>query len=222
MTGSNERDPSERDPNARDRILQAASELFYRDGIGASGVDALVERANVAKATFYRHFASKDDLILAWLRGPEARWLDSVLPEVERRTASPLERLVAFWDVLGDWLEQRGFLGCPYLNTLVEIKDPDAPARREVRSFVAEVEDVFRRTAEAAGLPDAAEFARRMRFNAMAMFMAIRLERSREPVETARASAVALLAVWTETTPRQVEELVSRASDEDRTSAPED
>jgi AcrR family transcriptional regulator len=186
---------NEHELDARDRILRAASELFYRDGISASGVDTLIERANVAKATFYRHFPSKDDLVLAWLRGADARWIDWVVPELERRTEPPLQRLVEFWNVLGDWLEQHEFVGCPFLNALVEIKDPDASARREIESYVKEVEDYFRRTAAAAGLADPVELARRMRCITMGLFMATRLERSRAPIETARASAIAILAI---------------------------
>jgi AcrR family transcriptional regulator len=191
--------------DARDRILRAASELFYRDGILATGVDTLIDQANVAKATFYRHFPSKDALVLAWLRGQDARWIDSVVPELERRAQAPLERLVGFWDVLGDWLEQRDFVGCPFLNTLVEIRDPEATARREVESYMGEVEDFLCRTAEAARLTDPAEFARRMRYITMGLFMGVRIERSRAPIETGRASAVALLAIWLETTPEEVE-----------------
>jgi AcrR family transcriptional regulator len=197
------------EPEARDRILRAASELFYRDGIWASGVDALIERANVAKATFYRHFPSKDDLILAWLRGPDARWMDWVIPETQRRAKEPLQQLVVFWDVLGDWLEEHEFIGCPFLNALVEIRDPNTPARREVESVVQEVEDSFRRTAELAKLPNAAEFGRRMRYIAMGLFMATRVERSRAPVGTARESAIGLLALWLETTPQEIERRVS-------------
>jgi AcrR family transcriptional regulator len=196
----------EQELDARDRILRAAAELFYRDGILATGVDALIERANVAKATFYRHFPSKDLLVLAWLRGPDARWIDWVVPEVERRAASPLERLIVFWDVLGDWLEAHGFVGCPYLNTLVEIRDPEAPARREIEAYVGEVEAYLGRTAAAAGLEDASELGRRMRYLAMGVFMGVRVERSRAPIETARASAIGLLALWLDTTPHAVEE----------------
>jgi AcrR family transcriptional regulator len=205
MTGLNDQEL-----DARARILQAASELFYREGISASGVDALIDRANVAKATFYRHFPSKNDLVLAWLRGADARWIDWVVPEVERRAASPLQRLVEFWEVLGDWLEQHGFIGCPFLNTLAEIRDPSAAAWREVASYVKEVEDHFHRTAAAAGLADPAEFARRMRYISMASFMGAPLERSRAPLETARASAIELLAIWLASTPQEVEERIAR------------
>jgi AcrR family transcriptional regulator len=204
MTASNEPQL-----DARDRILRAASELFYRDGISSSGVDALIERAGVAKATFYRHFPSKDDLILAWLRGPDARWNDEVIPEVERRRADPLGRLVVFWDVLGDWLEQHGFEGCPFINTLMELRDPNAPARREVESFVLEIQDWFGRTAAAAGLPQPAELARGLRFLAMGLFVEVRLEPSRAAVDTARRAAVDLLATWLEATPQEIETRVA-------------
>ena len=110
-----------------------------------------------------------------------------------------------FWDVLGDWLEQRDFVGCPFVNTLVEVRDPNAAARREVETYVREVEDGFSRTAEAAGLPNPAELARRLSHISMGLFIAIRLERSRAAVETARASAVGLLALWLETTPEEIE-----------------
>jgi AcrR family transcriptional regulator len=200
---------NQRELDARERILRAASELFYRNGISASGVDTLIERANVAKATFYRHFPSKDALILAWLRGPDARWIDQVVPELERRTDSPLQRLAVYWDVLGDWLQERDFVGCPFLNTLVEIRDPTAPARTEVEAYVGEVEDYFARTAAEAGLPDPQELARRLRTISMGLFMAIRLERSAAAIETARALAIGLLATWLETTPQEIEERVA-------------
>jgi AcrR family transcriptional regulator len=205
---------NDQEPDARDRILQAASELFYRDGILASGVDRLIDRANVAKATFYRHFPSKDLLVLAWLGGREARWIDRVVPEVERSTQTPLQGLGAFWGVLGDWLEQRDFQGCPFLNTLVEIRDPDASARQEVDSYIGEVGDYFRRMTEAAGATDPVELARQLRDLTMGLFMATRFERSRAPIERARSSAIGLLAHSLGTTPQEVERRAARSERE--------
>jgi AcrR family transcriptional regulator len=195
----------DRDPDARERVLQAASELFYREGILASGVDRLIAQANVAKATFYRHFPSKEALVLAWLRGHDARWIDSVVPELERRANTPLQQLVAFWDVVGDWLEHRDFEGCPFLNTLVEIRDPDAAARREVDSYLEEVEAYFRRTVEAVGATDPAESARQLRDILMGLFVATRVDRSRRPIGTARSSAIEVLALSMGTTPQELE-----------------
>jgi AcrR family transcriptional regulator len=199
--------PNESD--ARVRILKAASELIYEQGISASGVDALTVRANVAKATFYRHFASKDELVLEWLRSQYARWIDSVLPELQARAPSPLARLVTFWDVVGEWVEQRDFVGCPFINTLVEVRDPDHPAREEVRSFVEEVETYLARTAREAGVPTPEAFARQMRYVAMGFFTAVRLERSRAPIDTARAATIGLLAERLGTTPQDIAERVA-------------
>jgi AcrR family transcriptional regulator len=199
--------PNESD--ARLRILKAASELIYEQGIAASGVDALTVRANVAKATFYRHFASKDDLVLEWLRSPYARWGDSVFPELEARASSPLARLVTFWDVVGEWIEQRDFVGCPFINTLVEVRDPDHPARKEVWAYVDEVETYLARTAREAGVPTPEEFARQMRYVAMGFFTAVRLERSRAPIETARLATIGLLAIRLGTTPQDIAERVA-------------
>jgi AcrR family transcriptional regulator len=194
---------------ARDRLLRTASELFYRNGILSTGVDALIEGAGVAKATFYRHFPSKDDLVVAWLRQPEARWLDWVVAELERRGGSPLQRLVGFWDVLGQWLEERNFIGCPFINTLVEIRDHRSPARREVESFIREVEDYLTESAAAAGLPDPAEQGRRMRYITMAVFVGSPLERSTRPIETARAQAIDLIALSLRTTPATIERRIA-------------
>src|ERR1041385_8985195 len=65
-------------------------------GVLATGVDTIIENAEVAKATFYKHFGSKDDLIESWLRSPEARWFERVRSETERRTSSPVKRLVTY------------------------------------------------------------------------------------------------------------------------------
>ena len=196
---------------ARDRILNTASELFTRDGIRVTGVDALIEQAGVAKATFYRHFPSKDALVMAWLLSRDARWIDWVKERQERPTAPPIRRLVDFWDLLGDWMEDHDFTGCPFLNTLTEIRDRDHPARREISSYVGEVEDYLARTATEAGVPEPEEFATRLRALAMGSCVAFANEGTRDPVATARAATVDLLASQLGTTRQQIEGMI-RAS----------
>jgi AcrR family transcriptional regulator len=203
-----DRTPRERDrssASARERILQSAAELFPGGRIRVTGVDALIARADVAKATFYRHFPSKDDLVAAWLRSPDARWLDIVVAELEGRGYTPLGRLIGFWEVMGEWAETEQFRGCPFLNTLAEIRDPDHPAYPEVSSYIDEVEAHLSTTALEAGIHDAPTMGRQLRFLAMGTWLAIVLEASTRPVVTARAIAVALLAARLETTPDDVE-----------------
>jgi AcrR family transcriptional regulator len=190
---------------ARERILAAASDLFLTEGILGSGVDRLVEASDVAKATFYRHFPSKDDVIVAWLRRPEARWIEEVLARLDREQGSPLGRLLSFWDALDAWERRRGYPGCPFLNTLVEIRDRDHPARALIASFIAEVDDFFIANARDASVPDAAEIGVQLRTLAMGTFMAMRLQRSSAPAKRARAAAVSLLADRLGTTPDALE-----------------
>lgn len=206
-----ERTPQERDQepaSARERILRSAAALFAGGRIRVTGVDALIARADVAKATFYRHFPSKDDLVAAWLRSSDARWLDVVVREVELREPTALGRLVGFWAVLGEWAEREQFRGCPFLNSLGEIRDPDHPASPEVSSFIGEVEAYFSRTALEAGIPDAPTMGRQLRYLAMGTWIAIVFEASTRPVVTAREMALALLAARLEITPDDVERRV--------------
>ena len=144
----------------RDRILQAASDLFYRQGIRAVGVDAIIASARVAKASFYHHFQSKDDLVVAWLQSENARWLDRVAAETERRTEDPAERLLVFFDVVEELIEQPDFRGCPYLNTAAELRGDAGSARDVAGAFVLEVDTYLVSLAKAAGVRSPEELGR--------------------------------------------------------------
>ena len=141
----------------RDRILAAASELFADRGVRGVGVDAIVTKAGVAKASFYHHFASKDDLIDAWLRSDAARWIDRVVATAEQHASDPQARLRAFFAALAEMIDGGGFAGCPFLNVAAELRAPDEPARPVIPEFVAEVKSQLRRLVADAGLrePDA-------------------------------------------------------------------
>src|SRR5438552_11387299 len=97
---------------ARERILDAAYDLFSRHGVRAVGIDAIVERSGVARMTLYRHFASKDALVLAFLERREERWTRAWLQhEVERRSSDPRARLLAIFDVFDEWFQEADFEG---------------------------------------------------------------------------------------------------------------
>jgi AcrR family transcriptional regulator len=187
---------------ARERILAAASDLFLTEGILGSGVDRLIGASDVARATFYRHFPSKDDVIVAWLRRPEARWIEQVLARLDHDEASPLERLLSFWDAIDAWERTRGYPGCPFLNTLVEIRDRHHPAQALIAAFIAVVDEFFVTNATDAGVPDPAEVGVQLRTLAMGTFMAMRLEGSSEPAKRARATTLSLLAQRLGATPQ--------------------
>jgi AcrR family transcriptional regulator len=140
--------------DVRQRVIDAAADLFSRKGVRADGVDALIERAGVARASFYRHFRSKDDLVVAWLLSERARWFDDVRWETERRASSPGARLIEFFDVLAEQLAAPGFRGCPYCNTAAEFPAPSPALHAAVTSYVDEVAAYLGALAASAGCRD--------------------------------------------------------------------
>jgi AcrR family transcriptional regulator len=116
---------------ARERLLETASRLFYEEGINSVGVDRLTREAQVTRATFYRHFPGKDDLVVAYLRTTDA----AVRAHVEllrARAGSPRELLLAFAGDVGDLLCRPGFRGCPFINAAAEFADTADPVRAAI------------------------------------------------------------------------------------------
>jgi AcrR family transcriptional regulator len=147
-------------PSARERILNAAYELFSRRGIRAVGTDEVIDRAGVAKATLYRHFAKKNDLVLAVLERREEIWTHGLIEaQSEQRGTTPEEQLLAIFDVMHDWFQLRdGYEGCSFINVLLEL-GADHPAGQASIAHIDHVRDIVRRRALAAGLTDVEDFA---------------------------------------------------------------
>lgn len=146
--------------SARERILTAAYQLFSRRGIRAVGTDEVIERAGVAKATLYRHFATKDDLVLAVLKRREELWTRGLIEQQSQgRGDTPEEQLLAIFDVMHDWFQNRdGYEGCSFINVLLEL-GADHPAGRASVEHIDHVRDIVRQRAASAGLNDVEEFA---------------------------------------------------------------
>jgi AcrR family transcriptional regulator len=179
----------------RERILAAAGDLFYRNGVRAVGVDAIIATGGVAKASFYRHFRSKDELVAAWLLSPQPRWLDRVVVETEHRASSPRARLLAFFDVLLEFIDEPGSAGCPYLNTAAELHDPEAPIRSAIEDYLSEVEAYLRGLAEAGGGPAPHSLALQLRLVAAGAFItAVAVGRHEQLDSATKQAAAALVA----------------------------
>jgi AcrR family transcriptional regulator len=146
--------------NARERILEAAYDLFSTRGIRRVGTEDLIERADVSRATFYRQFASKQDLVLAFLQRREHRWTrEFVEAEARRRGATPREQLLAIFDVFDEWFHRDDFEGCSFINVLLETASLDDPVGRASADHLEYIRSVVRTLAEEAGVEDASEFA---------------------------------------------------------------
>src|SRR5215472_14779121 len=146
--------------SARERVLSAAYELFSRRGIRAVGTDEVIERAGVARATLYRHFATKDELVLAVLQRREEVWTHGLIEAQSRqRGSTPEEQLLAIFDVMHDWFQLRdGYEGCSFINVLLEL-GADHPAGQACITHIDHVRDIVRHRAVAAGLIDVEDFA---------------------------------------------------------------
>src|ERR1700756_1725138 len=145
--------------SARERILDAAYELFSHRGIRAVGVNEVIERAGVATATLYRHFASKDELVLAFLDLREQRWTkDLIEAGAIRRGSNPEERLLAIFDVLDEWFHRDDFESGSFIKVLLEL-GPEHPAGGASVRHLQQLRAVARHLAEEAGLRDPESFA---------------------------------------------------------------
>src|SRR4051794_29535443 len=118
---------------ARQRILETADRLFYQDGVRAVGIDRIIAEAGVAKMTLYKHFPSKDDLILAVLEHREESVLEFFRSAMERHGKRAKTPLRAFFAALKAFFESPGFRGCPFQNAAVELADPAHPGTEFVR-----------------------------------------------------------------------------------------
>ena len=147
-------------PGARDRILEAAYELFARHGIQAIGVDEIIRQAGVAKASFYHHFASKDDLVLAFLNLREQRWtLDWIEGEARRRAATPEEQLLTIFDLFDEWFHREDFEADSFVNVLLEL-GATHPAGRASVEHLGNVRAIVTKLAEEASLRATESFTR--------------------------------------------------------------
>ena len=139
----------------RERVLDTAYDLFSRHGTRAIGVDRIIAESGAAKMTLYRNFGSKDDLILAFLERREERWTRAWLQAgVEARAQDPAQRLLAIFDLFGDWFATEEFEGCAFITILLEVAEPEHPIRQACVHHLAEIRAFLAGLAAGAGVAD--------------------------------------------------------------------
>jgi len=148
-------------PDARERLLAAAYELFSHQGIQAVGIDAIIERSGVARQTMYRHFDSKQELVVAFLERRDElwtrRWLQS---EVQQRASDPEQQLLAIFDVLDRWFHAPDFEGCSFIKVMLEHPAAAHPLHRASAAYLERIRDFIEALARRAGIADATSFGR--------------------------------------------------------------
>jgi AcrR family transcriptional regulator len=179
--------------DARQRLLETADRLFYRDGIRAVGIDRIIAEAGVAKMSLYKHFPSKDDLILAVLQHREDSVLAFFRSAMERHAKKAKTPLRAFFAALKDFFEAPGFRGCPFQNAAVELADPDHPATAFVRGHKQRFGEFLRGLVEGAFGKAAAQAAPAVSLLVEGAIITAVLQGNPEAADVARDAALQLV-----------------------------
>ena len=114
-------------PNKRDELVRKSLDVFYRDGFNVTGMDKLVAETGISKTSMYKHFRTKDEIILAVLRLRDELFRNWFCRRVEEIAVAPQERLLAIFDVLLEWFESEEFKGCMFIKAVSEFQDPEDP-----------------------------------------------------------------------------------------------
>ena len=144
----------------RDRILEVASELFYQHGIRAVGIDTIIAQSDVAKMTFYKHFKSKDLLVLEFLKRRDELWRVWFETTVNRLESNVEDRPLAIFDALEERLSRKDFRGCAFINTMVEMADGDHAAHQAAAEHKQKVQRIVRTLLSDAGVKKPEELAK--------------------------------------------------------------
>jgi AcrR family transcriptional regulator len=143
----------------RERLIDAAYELFSKDGVSQVGIDTILAKSGCAKASLYTNFKTKVELAIAFLDRRETVWTRGWLEsEIKRRATDPEARLLAIFDVFDGWFHKKSFEGCSFINVLLESK-ADSPVRRAASIHLAKIRAIVRGLAQEAKLQDPEKFA---------------------------------------------------------------
>ncbi|MGA4844239.1 TetR/AcrR family transcriptional regulator [Streptomyces sp. G45] len=138
----------------RERILDAAEELFQSEGIQAVGVQAIAERARTTKMAIYRHFTTKDALVAEWLRILAADYQAAFDRAEAAHPDRPRQQILALARFIADGLPRISHRGCPFINSLAELPDRSHPARQVIEEHKALQTRRLTALCVRAGLPD--------------------------------------------------------------------
>jgi AcrR family transcriptional regulator len=145
--------------SVRDRLIDAATELFYGAGLRAVSVDKVIERAGTTKVTFYRHFKAKDDLVVAYLERSAARERQGVDAAIAAAAGDVSVALEGVGNLIGSAACRPGFRGCAFINAAAEYPDPTSGPRQAVSAHRAWYRRVFEELVAPLSLPDPAAVA---------------------------------------------------------------
>ena len=177
-------------PSARERLLEAANELFYDEGVHTVGIDRVIERAGVAKASLYNTFGSKDELVRAYLEGRHAQTSERILRYLERYS-TPRERLLGVFEAQGELFASPGFRGCAFVSASAE--SPGELVEQAASDYRGWVRGLLTGLAREAGAPDPETLGRQLHMIYDGASLSARMDHDPTASVAARAAAETLL-----------------------------
>jgi AcrR family transcriptional regulator len=179
----------------RERLLDAAYDLFAANGVSQVGIDTILAKSGCAKASLYGNFQSKVDLAVAFLDRREAVWTRGWLEaEIRRRAADPERRLLAVFDVFDGWFRKRNFEGCSFINVLLESK-AGSPVHHAAAAHLSRIRAIVRALAEDACLREPEKFAQAWHMLMKGSIVSA-CEGNRDAAREAKRAARLVLAGW--------------------------
>jgi AcrR family transcriptional regulator len=180
--------------DVRDKILETASDLFYKQGIRAVGVDLVVEKARVAKTSLYRHFGTKDELVAAFLERADLDFWSEWDRVAEQYADNARAELDAQLDWIGERAGQPDYRGCPQINVAAEFPDADHPARKVAKAHKRELRRRLKGIAERLNSAAPDELAGQLTVLVNGAFVSTQIFEPGEAASLLRRAADALIA----------------------------
>ena len=180
-------------PTKRDELVRKALAAFYQNGFQATGMDRLAVETGVSKTSMYKHFRTKEELILAALRLRDEQFRNWLARRLVALADTPRGRLLAMFDALGEWFRQEGFRGCMFIKASAEYQESDHPIHAQSAEHKRLLFVHARKLAEEAGAPDPAALARALLLLEEGAIVTAHLGHTNDPAGDAKAAARVLI-----------------------------
>ena len=180
-------------PTKRDELVQKALAAFYRNGFHATGMDMLATETSISKTSMYKHFRTKEELILAVLRLRDESFRNWLYRRIEQLADTPYDQLVALFDALEQWFEEPGYRGCMFIKGSSEYQDANHPIHRQSADHKRMLETYVIGLAQKAGYRDPATIARQLLLLKEGAIVTAHLGHTERPALDAKQAAISLL-----------------------------
>lgn len=180
-------------PNKRDELVRKALQVFYQSGFHATGMDKLVVETGVSKTSMYKHFRTKEELILAALRLRDENFRNWFLRRIQTLADTPAEQLLASFDALGEWFNEDGFRGCMFIKAGAEFQEKDHPIHVQAAEHKRVLLEYFTDLARKAGARDPEVLGCQILLLKEGAIVTAVLLKSCDPARDAKAAARVLL-----------------------------